>query len=134
MQTFQKFRNTSQTPFREPLIRIVVSDEIILGNLDSGAKPISPPCKGGRGDFGTVSYGTTNRITRHSSIITLTTSPESVQIPQTLSPTHVSTDLWYLRPKKSGYLHYLHHSNSLLYILLIKEIEKAENRQLTTKN
>ena len=38
-------------------------NEAILGNLDPYAKPISPPCKGGRGDFETVSYGTANRIT-----------------------------------------------------------------------
>ena len=38
-------------------IRIAVLDETILGNLDPYAKPISPPCKGGRGDSETVSFG-----------------------------------------------------------------------------
>ena len=33
----------------ERLIRIVVSDEIIPGNLTTWAKPISPPCKGAGG-------------------------------------------------------------------------------------
>jgi hypothetical protein len=67
---FQKACGAKTRPFwkahiaaRFGVIRIVVSDGTILGNLDPGAKPISPPCKGGRGDFGTASFGTTNRIT-----------------------------------------------------------------------
>jgi hypothetical protein len=72
-------------------------------------------------------------VTRHPSLITLTTSPEHVRIAQNLTTTHVSDVSWYFHPEKFDYLHYLHHNNLLLYILLIKEIEKPENRELATK-
>ena len=73
-------------------------------------------------------------VTRHSSLITLITSPDHVWIAQTLTPTHVSTVLRYSHPEKFDYLHYLHHNNLLLHILLTKEIENPENWELTTEN
>jgi hypothetical protein len=48
------------------IIPIVVLDDTILGSLDLWQKSISPPCKGGWGDFKTVSFRTTNRITQLS--------------------------------------------------------------------
>jgi hypothetical protein len=36
--------------------------------------------------------------------------------------------------KNYGHLHYLYDTNSLLCILLIKETENPENRELKTKN
>lgn len=51
------------------VMRIAVLAGTILGNLDPWAKPISPPCKGGWGDFETVSYGTTNPITQTDAVI-----------------------------------------------------------------
>ena len=73
-------------------------------------------------------------VTRHSSLITLITSPDHIWIAETLTTTHFSTALWYSHPEKFDYLHYLFDNNLLLYILLINEIENPENRELATKN
>jgi hypothetical protein len=43
-------------------------------------------------------------VTRHSLLITLTTSPHHVWIAETLTTTHVSTAPWYFHPEKFDYL------------------------------
>jgi hypothetical protein len=69
-------------------------------------------------------------VTRHPSLVTLITSPDYVWIVETLIPAHVSTVSWYFHPARCG----LFDNNSLLCILLIKEIENPENRELKPKN
>ena len=65
--------------------------------------------------------------------ISLITSPDQEQIAETLNPAHDSTVFVVFSSKNYGHLDYIYNTRSLPRILLIEEIESAENRDWKLK-